>query len=96
MRIFTLLIAFFITAGAFAQSRTVSGSVVDTAGAPLASVTVNLKSAAENLSVKTNTSGKFQFSSVSSTDFIITITGIGFADFVQSYTVRTNRLRHFL
>ena len=96
MRIFILFITFLISAGSFAQSRVVSGSVVDTSGTALASVTVNLKSAAENLSVKSNASGKFQFSSVSSTDFIITITGVGFADFVQSYTVSNKQAKAFL
>jgi hypothetical protein len=87
IRILTLLTGLLISATAIAQTRAVSGSVIDTTGNPLSAATVNLKSATENLSVKTNTSGKYNFPSVSSTEFIINITSIGFENYTQSYVV---------
>lgn len=88
MRLFTLLIfPILLSSLSYAQGRVVSGSVTDTSGAPLSDVTVNLKSASENLSVKTNASGKYQFANALSSDFVLTITGIGYTTYTQLYTV---------
>ncbi len=91
-----LVISLVMTVVSSAQTRIVSGSVLDSTGAPLTDVSVNLKSSSENLSIKTNSSGKFQFSNVSSTDFLITITNIGFENFVQSYTVSNKQGKAFI
>lgn len=97
MRIFTLLIiSIFFSSLSFAQGRVVSGSVTDTVGAPITDVTVNLKSATENFSVKSNASGKYQFANVASSDFVLTITGVGFATFSQLYTVANKQGKAFI
>lgn len=97
MRIFTLLIVSILFSSlSFAQGRVVSGSVTDTVGAPLTDVTVNLKSSTENLSVKTNATGKYQFANVASSDFVVTITGVGFATFSQLYTVANKQGKAFI
>ena len=90
-----LIIVILFTAFSFGQ-RVVSGSVTDSTGAPLVAATVNLKSSAENLSVKTNATGKFQFAKVSATDFFITITAVGYRDFTQSYAVASAKGTAFL
>lgn len=62
-----LFIGLILSAVSLAQSRIVSGSVVDTTGTLLADVSVNLKSSSESLSTKTNAAGKFQFTNVAFT-----------------------------
>lgn len=85
---FLFFIAILISFPSFSQqTKIVSGSISDSTGNPLTSVSVNLKSATENLSVKTNASGKYQFTNVASTAFIITVTSIGYREYVQPYTV---------
>ncbi|HUS01465.1 MAG TPA: carboxypeptidase-like regulatory domain-containing protein, partial [Chitinophagaceae bacterium] len=90
------LFSFFISAVSFAQTRIVSGRIVDSTGSPLPAVSVNLKSASENLSVKTNASGKFQFSSVTSTEFILSVTSIGYENFTQPYIVSNKQGKAFI
>lgn len=87
----------FISFFSFAQqTRIVSGSVVDSTGAPLADVSVNLKSSSENLSIKTNTSGKYQFTNVTSTQFLISVTSIGFENYSQPYVVSNKDGKAFI
>ena len=90
MRIFILcLVASFVSSLSFAQqTRVVSGSVVDSLKNPLADVSVNLKSSTENLTTKTNAAGKYHFTNVASSEFVITITIIGFQDYSQAYKIR--------
>lgn len=89
MRIFTLcLLALFISSLSLAQQvRTVSGTVIDTTASLLANVTVNLKSASENLTTVTTEQGAFHFPKVSSSEFVITLTSVGFQPFSQHYTI---------
>jgi hypothetical protein len=97
MRIFTLcLFALFVSLTSIAQqTRTVHGSVTDTTGSPLYSVTVNLKSATEDLTTVTTSSGSFQFPRVSSSEFIINITSVGFVSYSQAYNVIGKEGRSF-
>lgn len=98
MRPFLLVIlTFLIPAVCFAQqTRIVSGSIVDSTGSPVPAVSVNLKSALENLSVKTNASGKFQFSSVASPEFVLSVTSIGYENYTQPYIVSNKQGKAFI
>ena len=98
MRVFILcLIALFVSSASLAQqTRAVSGGVVDSTGNPLADVSVNLKSSTENLSTKTNASGKYHFINVTSSEFVITITIIGFENYAQAYTVGNKQGKAFI
>ncbi|HEY5392520.1 MAG TPA: carboxypeptidase-like regulatory domain-containing protein, partial [Hanamia sp.] len=89
MRILTLsLFALLISSVSVAQQmRTVHGSVTDTTGSPLYGVTVNLHSPSENLTTVTTSSGSFHFAKVSSIQFVITITSVGFVSYSQAYTI---------
>src|ERR1043165_5891995 len=88
---FLFVISFaLITLGTIAQSKTVGGSITDTAGAPLADVYVKLTSPADTLTAVTNASGKFRFAVVNSPSFLLTATSIGFQTISQEYTVANN------
>jgi hypothetical protein len=89
MRVFIVcLVSLFISSALSAQqTRAVNGSVFDTTGSPLNGVSVNLKSASENLSTITSATGAFHFSKVSSPEFVITFTSIGFQEYSQAYIV---------
>ena len=90
------IFSFFIHVVSAQQTRIVSGSVVDSTGSPVPAVSVNLKSASENLSVKSNTTGKFQFSSVAATEFILSVTSIGFENYTQPYIVSNKQGKAFI
>ncbi len=98
MRIYILFIfIMFLSLPSFAQqTRAVSGSVVDLTKSPLSDATVNLKSSTENLSTKTNATGKYHFTSVASSEFVITITIIGFENYTQAYTVGKQQGKAFI
>ncbi len=89
MRLLLLsLIAVAISFSTLAQqTRNVIGNIVDTTGSPLIDISVNLKSATENLTTATTSTGSYKFTNVSSTEFIITVTSVGFKSYSQTYTV---------
>ncbi|HEY5371813.1 MAG TPA: TonB-dependent receptor [Hanamia sp.] len=97
MKIFTFsLFALFISLASFAQQmKKVHGSVTDTTGSPLYGVTVNLKSATENLTTVTTSSGSFEFSKVSSSEFTINITSVGFVGYSRDYVVASKEGKSF-
>ncbi len=97
MRIFALCFSLLvISLSSVAQNRTVSGSVVDSSKNALADVSVNLKSSTENLTTKTNAAGKYHFTNVASSQFVITITIIGFRDYSQSYKIDNSEGKAFI
>src|ERR1035437_9396164 len=98
MRVFILcLIALFVSSASLAQqTRAVSGGVVDSTGNPLADVSVNLKSSTENLSTKTNASGKYHGIKVSAAETGSTITIRGVENYAQAYTVGNKQGKAFI
>lgn len=95
MKIFLFITFALITSVSIAQTRTVSGTVTDTTGAPLNNVSVNLKSATENLNIETNASGVFHFTNVSSTEFTITITSVGYQGLSKTFSVNNKDAKTF-
>ncbi|HEY8689613.1 MAG TPA: outer membrane beta-barrel protein [Chitinophagaceae bacterium] len=92
-----LIITIVISSTSFAQLiRTVSGSVVDSTKNPIGDVSVNLKSSTENLTTKTNGAGKYHFINVASSEFVITVTIIGFQNYVQAYKVGNSQGKAFI
>lgn len=92
-----LIITIVISSTSFAQlTRTVSGSVVDSTKNPIGDVSVNLKSSTENLTTKTNAAGKYHFTNVGSSEFVITVTIIGFQNYVQAYKIGNSQGKAFL
>ena len=87
MRISLLfLVTLFISRESLAQTvRAVSGRVEDTTGLPLGNVSVILNSTAEKLSTLTNDGGVFHFSKVTSSEFVLTFTSVGFHEYSQIY-----------
>lgn len=88
MRIFVLSTALFLSFASEAQKmRSVTGTVTDTTGAPLHGVTINLKSASENLTTISNAIGVFEFSNINAFEFIITVTSVGYESFSGPFSV---------
>lgn len=87
MRISLLvLVTLFISRESLAQAvRAVSGRVEDTTGLPLGNVSVILNSNAGKLSTLTNDGGVFHFSKVTSSEFVLTFTSVGFHEYSQIY-----------
>jgi hypothetical protein len=79
----------------FAQSKVVSGTILDTTGTPLADAYVKLKSDTDSLTTVTNATGKFRFPAVSATSFVLTVTIIGFETHAQTYAVGNNSGKAF-
>ena len=98
MRISILfIIALLISSATFAQqTRTVSGSVLDTSKTPLADVSVNLKSSTENLTTKTSATGKYRFTNVASSEFVISLSMVGFQGFEQAYNEANKQGKAFI
>jgi hypothetical protein len=92
-----LIITIVISSTSFGQLiRTVNGSVVDSTKNPIGDVSVNLKSSTENLTTKTNAAGKYHFTNVASPEFVITVTIIGFQNYVQAFKVGNSQGKAFI
>ncbi len=89
MKIFVLsfFALLFSYASSAQKSRLVKGIVTDTVGVPLSGVTISLTSKLENLTAVTNARGEFEFSKVTSSEFEISATSIGFENYSQTYLV---------
>lgn len=76
-----------VSTGFFAQTTggTLSGTVTDVTGAAVPQATVVLRNAAssDTRSIHSNDQGFFNFAGVPTGDYIITITGAGFENFVE-------------
>jgi hypothetical protein len=80
------LITLFIYKESFAQKvRTVNGRVEDTTGLPLGNVSVILNSNFEKISTLTDDEGLFHFSKVTSSEFVLTFSCVGFQQYSQNY-----------
>lgn len=96
MRLFIFIIILFVSGSSFSQTRSVSGIIVDSTSNPLVGVTVNLKSTVENFFTKTTSLGKYYFTNIGSVEFTITITSIGFENFIQSYKISNSTGKAFV
>jgi len=80
------IVTLFICRESFAQKiREVKGRVEDTTGLPLGNVSVILNSNFEHLSTLTNGDGVFRFSKITSPEFILTFSSVGFQEYSQNY-----------
>lgn len=92
---YIFLTAFFLilfTTGSYAQQASMSGFVLDPAGAPISGANVSVTNAATGLStnVSTNGSGLFVFPSISPGTYKITVESPGFEKAViENFTVET-------
>ncbi|MEJ6982025.1 outer membrane beta-barrel protein [Pedobacter sp. P351] len=82
-----LLVLLFITGNSiFAQSgREVSGVVRDSAGLSVIAATIKLSSANDTLLTRTDIDGLFSFRSVKSSQFVITISSLGYSDVIKRF-----------
>src|ERR1700744_2497411 len=67
-------------------SREVFGTVVDSVG-PVPGVTVKLISATDSVVVASNVKGVFDFPIVTSKNFKITVSGLGYQSFIRRYAM---------
>src|ERR1700748_1064893 len=86
-----LFLCLFFTAAPAQQapkppSREVCGTVVDSTGV-VPAVNVKISSATDSVTVTTNLKGVFDFPIVTSKNFKITITGIGYQTFTRRYVM---------
>ncbi|RYY30639.1 MAG: TonB-dependent receptor, partial [Sphingobacteriaceae bacterium] len=79
-----LFLLLFFTASA-QRNYQVQGSVQDTAGVPLAGSIVRLKTAQDSLTAVTDNNGLFNFSTVKTASFSLTVRLIGFNEYNQKY-----------
>ena len=81
------LIFLFIAAQlAFGQSvREINGVVRDTAGLSVIAATVRLTSPQDTLMTRTDIDGLFTFRNVKSSQFVVSISSLGYSDFVKRY-----------
>lgn len=78
-RILPLVIGFFISYGAMAQtSRDVSGLVKDSTGTSVIAATVKFIAGKDTIFTRTDVDGKFAFKGVKSSTFLITVSSLGY------------------
>jgi uncharacterized membrane protein YgcG len=82
----TFICSLFITQAFAQQSRQVSGSVIDTVG-KVPGVTVKLTSDKDSVTIATGTNGTFNFPAVTSKNFKITISGIGYQELARRFVM---------
>ncbi|WP_448633552.1 carboxypeptidase-like regulatory domain-containing protein [Pedobacter panaciterrae] len=70
-----------------AQSYTVKGNILDTAGLPLPGAIVRINWVKDSLGISANTDGSFSFTKVKSKQFTLTAAFIGFDTFTKQYTI---------
>lgn len=81
------LLPFLFLNTAFAQQRDVYGSVTDSTGATIPGARVKLISPRDSTVVATGANGQFVFTGVVSKNFKLTITSLGYQDFVRRYVM---------
>jgi len=81
-----LIFSLFIARALAQQSRKVSGTVIDSVGA-VPGVNVKLISDKDSLTAATGPGGTFSFPAVSSKNFKITISGIGYQTLIRRYVM---------
>lgn len=82
------IFGFIISISSFAQqTRTITGTVTDTAGAGLSDVYVKLLTGKDSITTTTNASGVFHFAKVAFSDFTLSVTRIGFQTFSHNYSI---------
>jgi hypothetical protein len=93
-RLLFVLIALCVTLISKAQTRTISGRVIDQqARTPLVSATVKLSSLSDTTSVRnalTDTAGKFSFSGLTKDSFLLSISFVGYSPVSRLVTVDTS------
>lgn len=80
---------FFLLSFFFSQAQTysVKGSVVDTAGVPLTGTVVKLKWGQDSASTSVDINGDFALNNVRSADFTLNAAFIGFQTFMKTYKI---------
>ncbi|WP_285011353.1 outer membrane beta-barrel protein [Pedobacter faecalis] len=87
-RIILFLVVFTgISHYAKAQTFTVKGIVVDTAGLPLPGAVVRVKWAADSVAMSASGDGKFNFNNVKARQFTLSAAFIGFKNFTKEYII---------
>src|SRR6187200_641207 len=85
-KIFLCILLAIVANGIYAQTgRQVRGVVKDSTQQSVISATVKLISATDTLKTVTNIDGVFTFQNVKSSTFVISISSLGYADFVRKY-----------
>ncbi|KQM76909.1 hypothetical protein ASE74_16675 [Pedobacter sp. Leaf216] len=92
MRVFTKSIfLFLLLAGLYkssnAQSYTVKGTVLDTAGLPLPGAVVRIKSITDSIGTSANPDGTFTIGKIKSKQFTLSAAFIGFDTFIKKYLI---------
>ena len=78
-KLLPLIIGFFISYGAFAQtSRDISGVVKDSTGTSIIAATVKYIAGKDTLFTRTDVEGNFIFNGVKSSTFLITVSSLGY------------------
>ena len=91
MRILYISLLFLFPILSWAQqSRVVTGVVVDTSGAPLRDVYINLISGKDSLTSVSDAKGLFKFDPVKFTEFTVTTNSVGFQNYAKTYLFPTN------
>ena len=87
MKKFFLSILLVISSQAiFAQGdHSVNGAVRDSAGTGIIYATIKLTSSRDTLTTRTDVDGNFSFSNVKSSQFILSVSNLGYSDFVKRY-----------
>ncbi len=85
----TFLALLLVGLSLFAQSQTlsISGKIIDSAGAPIEAATVNLLNAADSSLVKielSDASGSFEFSSIKAGQFLLSVSTLGYEKYLGS------------
>src|SRR4051794_25724752 len=81
----TFLIITFVSSGQ--QARSVSGSIVDTAGSPIHDVNIKIVSGKDSLVTFTDATGAFHFTNSRFSDFNLTASIIGYKTFTHRYSL---------
>ncbi|WP_457288337.1 outer membrane beta-barrel protein [Pedobacter sp. UYP24] len=92
MSLFTkLTLSCLLVTGSFfygkAQTYTVKGAVLDTAGLPLPGAIVRVNWVKDSLAISTNTTGDFNLAKVKSAQFTLTAAYLGFQTFKKDYQI---------
>ncbi|MFA6946720.1 MAG: outer membrane beta-barrel protein, partial [Pedobacter sp.] len=78
-KLLPLIIGFFISYGAFAQtSRDISGVVKDSTGTSIIAATVKYIAGKDTLFTRTDVDGNFTFKGVKSSTFLLTVSSLGY------------------
>src|SRR4051812_25255460 len=85
-RFYIFLITLLSSGSLYAQTgRTVSGLVKDSTGLGVIGATVKLSSAKDTVQAQTTAEGTFTFRNVKASQFVISISSIGYSNFTRRY-----------